>query len=859
MEVYCMGDVNIDFLTWTRTDLNPEHKTVKQKKLIVELFDRILSRGVKQLITSFTHSWPGQADGGLDHFYTNAPGKISSVQVQNEGHSDHKIIHAIRVARLIRSSARYVKLRSYKYFNENDFIEEIKQTSWWSVYCCEDANKAAELFTQIVGDILDRHAPVKVFQTRTNFAPWLSDETKNIMKERDRAQLWATSSKTKQDWATYRALRNTVTKRLKTEKNNWQKRKLEDCSNDSGKLWANVKGWLNWATSSAPSKLFHNGRMETSPINVATIMNNFYINKVQDIRANLPEANVDPLQELKKQMENSELKFQLKPVHPDLISEIISNLRNSKSAGFDNIDTKVLKLIKEEITPAITHIVNLSIKSSVFPSLWKHSKVIPLFKPGAKDHLSPKSYRPVAILPVVSKVLERVVFLQIVEYMDTNALFHPNHHGFRSLHSTSTAMLQMYDSWVEALDKGEMAGVAMIDQSAAFDCVDHGILMSKLKLYGFDQEALAWMEGYLSGRVQSCHVESFTSPALAVTVGVPQGSILGPLIYCIFTNDFPETVHGTECPLLPHEGDVMPKYRCQCDDCGGIVVYADDSTYSVSHKDQNELSDKLSENFSIMANYLTANRLKVNSDKTHLIVMTTEQKRRHHPTTARIVTQTEVIEPTQVERLLGAFIHQDMKWTEYIRNNDNSLLHCLNQRLGALKKISRAASFKARLTVANGIFMSKMIFMISLWAGCQEFLIDALQICQNKIARVVTRRDFSTPISQLLRECGWRSVRQEMYYHTTLQVHKTLMTKKPVYLYSKLTKDGDWPRDTRQARSSTIRQGPSYQTKLGLAKNSFRWRGTTWYEALPMSIRSEAKLGKFKKKLNTWIKGNINI
>ena len=149
--------------------------------------------------------------------------------------------------------------------------------------------------------------------------------------------------------------------------------------------------------------------------------------------------------------------------------------------------------------------------------------------------------------------------------------------------------------------------------------------------------------------------------------------------------------------------------------------------------------------------------------------------------------------------------------------------------------------------------------MISFWAGCQEFLIDALQVCQNKIARVVTRRDFSTPIAQLLRECGWRSVRQEMYYHTTLQVHKTLMTKKPAYLYSKLTKDGDWPWDTRQARSSTIRQGPSYQTKLGLAQNSFRWSGTTWYEALPMSIRSEANLGKFKKKLNTWIKANINI
>ena len=264
-------------------------------------------------------------------------------------------------------------------------------------------------------------------------------------------------------------------------------------------------------------------------------------------------------------------------------------------------------MIKNEITPAITHIVNLSIKTSVFPTLWKHSKVIPLFKPGAKDKLNAKSYRPVALLPVASKVLERVVFLQIVEYMDKNKLFHPNHHGFQSLHSTTTTMIQMYDTWVEALEKSEMAGVAMIDQSAAFDCVDHVILKAKLELYGFNKEALAWMEDYLADRRQSCHVESFTSPSLAVSVGVPQGSILGPLIYCIFTNDFPETVHGTDCQVRPAETDTLPQFRCHCKICGGIAVYADDSTYSVSDKNQENLSDKLSENFSLMADYLTAN------------------------------------------------------------------------------------------------------------------------------------------------------------------------------------------------------------------------------------------------------------
>ena len=131
--------------------------------------------------------------------------------------------------------------------------------------------------------------------------------------------------------------------------------------------------------------------------------------------------------------------------------------------------------------------------------------------------------------------------------MNDNNLLHPNHHGFRAQHSTTTAVLQMYDSWIEAANKGELAGVAMIDQSAAFDCVDHSILLSKLKLYGWDEGSLAWTENYLSNRVQSCSVESFVSDPLDVLFGVPQGSILGPLYFCIFTNDFPECVHQNDC------------------------------------------------------------------------------------------------------------------------------------------------------------------------------------------------------------------------------------------------------------------------------------------------------------------------
>ena len=154
--------------------------------------------------------------------------------------------------------------------------------------------------------------------------------------------------------------------------------------------------------------------------------------------------------------------FEFSPVGPDTVNTIISNLKNSKSCGIDNIDSYILKLIKDEITPALTHIVNLSLTSAVFPSPYKVGKVVPLYK-GKGDILEPASYRPVCLLPVASKVLERCAFLQMVAYMESNDYFHPNHHGFRRGHNTTTALLQMYDGWVEDVDKQKLAGACLID------------------------------------------------------------------------------------------------------------------------------------------------------------------------------------------------------------------------------------------------------------------------------------------------------------------------------------------------------------------------------------------------------------
>ena len=301
------------------------------------------------------------------------------------------------------------------------------------------------------------------------------------------------------------------------------------------------------------------------------------------------------------------------------------------------------------------------------------------------------------------------MFLQLVSYMDTNKFYNPSHHAYRSFHSTTTAMIQMYTTWLEALEDGDMAGVCMIDMSAAFDVVDTELLLEKLKLYGFDRNAIQWIWSYLTYRSQAVYIEGSLSSLLPLEAGVPQGSILGPIFYTIFTNELPQVVHESNCPLREEGGAGL--FTIQCQECGGVCCYADDSTYSVRGEDQGELSDKLTHKYNVMAEFLTANKLKVNDDKTHLLVMSTRQKRQSRDTSnITINTPTATITPSVVERLLGAQVHQDMHWKEHILDNKEALLKSLTTRATAIMKISKLSSFKTRKMIANGIFMSNLIY-----------------------------------------------------------------------------------------------------------------------------------------------------
>ena len=565
---------------------------------------------------------------------------------------------------------------------------------------------------------------------------------------------------------------------------------------------------------------------------------------------------------LKKNLEGNQACFSTRAVTPEEVDRVIRNLKNSKASGLDYLDTYILKITRKEIVPSVCHIVNLSLQANKFPNKWKTAKVIPLYK-GQGSNLDPKNYRPVAILPILSKVVERLMFQQIANYMDANNFFNPNHHAYRSFHSTTTAMIQMYTTWLEAVDNGDMAAVCMLDMSAAFDVVDTQLLLQKLELYGFDRNSLQWIWSYLTYRSQRVYIEGSLSGHLGLEAGVPQGSILGPILYTIFTNELPQVVHEDSCPMVEVEATSI--FKLQCQECGGVCCYADDSTYTVTGSDPEVLSDKLSKKYSVLADFLTLNKLKVNDDKTHLIIMSTKQKRVHRDASRiKINTPSAVITPSQGERLLGAQVHQDMKWRNHILDNKNSLIKSLNLRIGALRKFSKFASFKVRKMAANGVFMSKLVQLMPVWLGCDEYLVDALQVCQNKAARMVTKLDRFTPIKVLLTQCGWLSVKQLMLYHSLMLLHKVLQSKKPEFLYKKITSGNPLP-NTRQAAatarsltaSGVLIQPSVPACKLTLTRSSWSWAAVYWYGQLPPSLRSETKIGNFKTRLKEWVSKNI--
>ena len=407
------------------------------------------------------------------------------------------------------------------------------------------------------------------------------------------------------------------------------------------------------------------------------------------------------------------------------VTSILKDLGNTTTMGHDKLDPLTLKLVAGTIIRPVQHILNTSLNSQIYVNKWKLGKLIPLHKGEGCDSLSTSSYRPISILPVISKIMEKAVQMQVLEYLENSNQLNKNLHGYKSLHSTTTTMIQLTDFIGEAADDKLISNVMMVDQSAAFDCVDDQILDIKLGIYNFSDNARKWFRSYMSHRSQYVQIGAAESRIRTVKSGVPQGSVLGPMLYTIFLNELPEIVKSDECENDIHNfNDNL--FGQNCYRCGILPCFADDCTIAVASKTQLENKVLLNEKMGKITDFLQSNRLCINQSKTKTQNFMVHQKRARvedDPDIMTIVTQDgqKTVSNTKHGRILGLNLEEDLGWRSQLETGPKPLLPCLRKRVGQLRHIGRQIPKQGRLILANGLIVSKIIYMIQVWGGGTKY------------------------------------------------------------------------------------------------------------------------------------------
>ena len=622
-------------------------------------------------------------------------------------------------------------------------------------------------------------------------------------------------------------------------------------------MWNMSYKILGKKRSDFPSQMMFGCKLLSKPLLIANAMNDYFLSKI----SNLKETHFnddDPVAELRHFLSGKQIPgFSLREITDAETRKMIKKMKGKKSCGLDWICGFTLKLAAPELIPEITSLMNISIRSGKFYSKWKISKVFPGYKSkGSKFDC--KFYRPISNLPEISKLQERIVHNQLYEYLSNNHLLHPCHHGFLQHHSTATALHQIVDTWLKAADTGKLSATLLLDLKAGFDVIEHDVLLSKLKEYGLSDVTLSWFESYLMNRLQCVQIESALSELKKVKWGVPQGSILGPLLFIIYINELPEVVKSED----------------NTENKSDVIVYADDNSPTTSNKDPEELMRVIEKDAKNITDWFSKNKMVCSGEKTKLLISGTRANKLKLDPNQEIVVSGDVVKETTSEKLLGVVVNNSISWKNHLFGNqeEEGLLKNLSKRTGMLKKLRKYLPNNKFRQVVSAIFSSKLSYCITVWGGVWNIPGDMnettrrnmciskddmrrLQVMQNKCLRMLTGMDRYTPTATLLEKANFLSVHQVVAQQSIVQVYNVLRHQAPSYHLNRL-----FPNQADHVGiRSVANQNTRIEFKGSLGRSSFFYQSSKLWTALPASIKAATTLQVFKTRCKNWVKQNITI
>ena len=807
-EIFILGDLNCNLLA------NPlgAHTLC--------LMDLLSEFQLQQVIDKPTRVTPNHKSL-IDHVITNATHKIINFGVHPLSISDHNLVFVVRKQGIPRGNPRIIETRNFKRFDKTNFINDIAAAQWPAPSDrYKSVNEVWAAWKNVFLDIVDKHAPSIKLKIRNKPSPWITPEIKTKIQERDFLKKKASKSNLPSDWTSYKKKKNSINKLIVKTKKKYYQDQIAKFSDNSRKTWKtlnDLRGKKSNSTEIREMKVSSSGTSTTDSNEIAEVLNSHFSEVAARLASKIEntEDSINPSTFTKVCHSD----FTLSQISSERVLKLLQTLDVSKAIGLDGIPNNLLKIAAPYIYRSLTDLFNFSLKTKTFPCEFKTAKVCPIFKSGDRDDAN--NYRPISITPMIARIFEKTVYEQLSEYLNDNNLIDAHQSGFRSIHSTLTALLDLTNDWSYNIDRKMINGAVFLDLQKAFDTVDHDILLDKLKCYGFSPDCLEWFVSYLGNRHQRCSINGTLSTARFLTHGVPQGTILGPVLFLIYINDLPN-----------------------CLDYSTPRLYADDTTLTFSDCDMAMLQHQMTNDLQQITKWLRVNKLTLNVLKSEYMLIGSRQRLSTLDQSSMSLSVDGLpLKRCTEAKCLGVLIDEHLTWKKHIE----SITCKVSMGLRTLKTIKPFLNRDCLIKVYKATIEPYFDYCSLVWDSIDTTLTNKLQVLQNRAARIITGASYLTVrTSDMFEQLNWEKLSERRMRQKAIMMFKIVNGMAPPYLVDMFSR--------KHSNKLYHMRGSNQDLQLPKArtnyyKNSFAFTGTEVWNSLPTELKEQKSLNSFIKKL----------